>query len=256
MHTRDGSGNARHARSPDGRRGTDLQKLAALGAGAWLALVCSPAAADGFSRTVDVFPSPIELRLTYAPPAALGTSAMAGEGSLGTRLPYEGRLTLRLPHVVGESPALGNAQVGVSYDIAREGRLLPNLAIAARVDLPTAHGARNALPGVRATVGKRLAAGPLESLRLETEMWTNGPQLTPSYRTLVGATFRLRAATSGSLDFIAIRPAAGFGPEERMAQLGLSQRFGGASTVRLGLATGLVDGANSLRATIGLDTHF
>jgi hypothetical protein len=87
-------------------------------------------------------------------------------------------------------------------------------------------------------------------------MWTNGPRLTPSYRTLVGTTFRLRAATSGSLDFIAVRPAEGFGAEESMAQLGLSQRLGAASTVRLGFATGLVDGANSLRATFGIDTSF
>lgn len=218
------------------------------------------ALADAFQRTVDVWTNPIEVRLTYAGAAAnaLGTPARAltGEGSIVTRLPGDGQLTLHVPHVMGQSPVLGVPQVAASYDLAKEGRVLPNLAIVARVDLPTARGARGAFPGVRATAAKKVKAGPFDSLRVETEMWTSGPQLTPSYRTLLGTTFHLRAATSGSLDFVAVRPAAGFGAQENLAHLGLAQSLGPASTVRLGFAAGLVDGTNSLRATLGVDTRF
>ena len=62
--------------------------------------------------------------------------------------------------------------------------------------------------------------------------------------------------TSGSLDFVALRPGAGLGAEENLAQLGLAQHVGFGATMRFGVAAGLVDGANTLRATIGIDRRF
>jgi hypothetical protein len=231
-----------------------------------LALACLPAAAraDGFQRTLEVGANPVDVQLQYAgaapgPTSSLtpGAMALSGEGSVGTRLPGDGRLTLRVPHVMGSVPTLGVAQVAASYDLAQEGRLLPKLAVVARVDLPTVRGTRGAHPGVRATAAKKVHAGVIDTVHVESELWTQGIDLTPSYRTLVGATFHVRAATSGSLDLVALRPGAGTGlAAESLAQLGLAQRLGFGATLRLGVAAGLVDGTNSLRATLGVDRRF
>lgn len=200
--------------------------------------------------------SSIELRVHHASTAP-GSEAVAGEGSLETRLPGEGQLMLRLPYVVGQIPAVGIAQVAASYDLAKETPLVPNVAVVAHVDLPTAPGARGAQPGARLTVAKRLGGGIIETIHLESEMWTEGPTLTRSYRAAIGTTFRLRAATSGSLDLVALRPGADTGrANENLAQLGLAHQLDPDTNLRVGVAAGIAGGASPIRATFGIDHRF
>jgi hypothetical protein len=183
-------------------------------------------------------------------------TSQTGEGVLATALPGQGHLTLRVPYAVGSTPTFGNTQLAASYDLTKEGLVMPNFALVARVDLPTARGSRVARPGVHAIAAKKLGK-VIEAIRVESDLWTDGPRFSPSYRALVGTTFRLRAATSGTLDFIAVRPAAVTGaPSENLAQLGLTHQIAPHTSVRIGGAAGLTDEPNAFRVSFGIDHRF
>src|SRR5262249_23309525 len=137
--------------------------------------------------------------------AAWNATAVAGEGNVRTVLPFDGRLTLRLPYVVGSTAVLGNAQLAASYQLAKEHDFLPSLGLTARVDLPTAPGARQPLPGVRAVATKKLDFGLLENLHAESELWTDGERLTPCHRAAIGATLKLPQATRLAIDWVSVR---------------------------------------------------
>ena len=182
-----------------------------------------------------------------------------GEGSIDATLPGEGHLTLRIPYVVGQVSAIGAAELDVAYVLSHETHGLPNLAVAALMDLPTAAGTRGACPGVKAKPEKRLDSGGLASLHIETELRTEAPDLNLSYRAAIGTSLRLDAATSGSLDFIeqpALRLEARSPRETPLAQLGLRHKFDGRTGLRIGLSRGLESDTGSLRATFGIDRHF
>ena len=222
-----------------------------------LAAAAGPAdAPSDFQRTIAVGGSSIDLRVR--PTSASSASGVsAGEGSVGTALPGEGQLTFRLPWVAGQAPAIGTAQLAASYDLAKETELVPKIAVVARVDLPTAPGARGARPGVQATVAKRLDLGPIETIRVESGLWTDGPSLSRSYRAAFGTTFRLLAATTASVDLVAVRPGAATGsPSTNLAQLGLSQKHDAFTNVRVGVAASLADGVSPLHATLGFEHRF
>lgn len=205
------------------------------------------AAADAYQRTIDLGAKTVEVQLQYAP----------GEGSVSTALPGDGQLTLRLPHLQGEGVALGNTQLAASYDLLGERQLLPSLGLVAHVDLPTATGTRDVRPSVKAFAEKRLDLGILEAFQLESEVWTDGHDLVPGYRTAFGTTLRLSPATRGSVQLIALRPgvAAGFA-RENLAQLGLSHRLDADTGLHAGVAARVAGDANSLSATIGFDRRF
>jgi hypothetical protein len=204
--------------------------------------------ASGYERTIDLGLRPVDVQLRYGNTAP-GATALAGEGSVSTALPGHGQLTLRLPHVVGQSVALGNAQFAASYDLLKERRFTPSLGVVADVDLPTAAGAREPLPRFKATVAKTLGSPVVEAIRLEGELWSAGNGLTPGYRTLVGTTLRLLPSTSGSVELVSLR-------RESQAQLGLSHRLSPNAAVRAGVAARVAGETNSLRATIGFDRRF
>jgi hypothetical protein len=216
----------------------------------------SDVAADGYQRIIDLGVRPVEVQLRYGN-AAPGSAALAGEGSVSTALPGEGQLSLRLPHVVGQGAALGNARVAASYDLVRERQLFPSLGLVAHVDLPTAIGAREACPGFRATVAKNVGSGFIEAIRLEGEVWTDGPRQTPGYRAIVGTTLRLLPATVGRVEFVSLRTgiAAGFA-RESLAQVSLSHRLSADAGLHAGIAARVAGEANSIRATIGFDRRF
>jgi hypothetical protein len=264
---RDGSRHARLTRSRADTRESALRYLALVATS--FALGFAPLAAraagagpdetpSGFERTIRVGPSSVELRV-HAATSPPGSAVSAGEGSIATPLPGEGQLTLRVPYVVSQSPAVGNAQLAASYELAKESSLLPNLAVVARVDLPTAPGARGAHPGVRATAAKKLGTGVIEAIRVESELWTAGPSLAPSYRALIGTTLRLHGATSGTVDLIALRPGPG-AARENLAQLGLAHRLDPATSLHVGVAAGLGETASAapfpFRATLGFERKF
>jgi hypothetical protein len=210
----------------------------------------------GYDRTFDLAANPVEVRLHYGDPAP-GATALVGEGSIGTKLPGEGQLTVRIPHVVGPVATLGNAQVAASYDLVQEGPVVPKISVVALADLPTARGARGVQPGLKASAAKKVASRVIHAIHVETELRTNGPSLAPSYRTAIGTDFRLRAATTGSLDYVALRPAIGSGAaREDLAQLGFSQSLGPLTRLRLAFGGGVSSGAPSVRATLGLDLRF
>lgn len=261
---RDNSARARLKRSRSDSREFPLRNLVLVAASLAFGLAPVAAAAAGsgsadapseFQRTIAVGSNSVELRVQHAT-SAPGSEVSSGEGSVATALPGEGQLMLRLPWVVGQTAAVGTAQLAASYDLAKESPLVPNIAVVARVDLPTAPGARGARPGVRATAAKTVDVGVIETIRLESEFWTAGPSLSPSYRAAVGTTFRLRAATSGSVDLVALRPGAATGPSENLAQVGLSHRLDADTNVRVGVAASLTAGASPLRATLGFEHRF
>jgi hypothetical protein len=234
-----------------------------------LALGFTPAAraADGandaaspsvYEQAVEAGPSAVHVRLRYDA-AAPGSTALAGEGSIDTTLPGEGHLTLRIPYAVGQGSTVGAAELDAAYVVTHETHGLPNLGVAALVDLPTAPGTRGAHPGVKARAEKRLDTGALASLHVETELRTEGPDLNPSYRAAIGTSLRLGAATSGSLDFIeqpGLRLEARSPREMPLAQLGLRHKLDASTGLRIGFSRGLESDAGSLRATIGIDRHF
>jgi hypothetical protein len=174
-------------------------------------------------------------------------------------LPGEGELTLRLPPVAAQGTTVGAAEVKVGYGIAHESGGIPNVAVAAFVDLPTAAGMRGPQAGVKTTAVKQMGSGLVENVHLESELRTDGPNLDPSYRVAVGTILRLGPRTSGSLDFVdqagcqiidAPSPS-----KSRVARLALSHKLDGSTGFRLGLTRDLGD-APTLRATIGIDRHF
>ena len=211
---------------------------------------------DGYHRTLTVGAKTLDVQLQYAQTVPGGT-AVAGEGSVSTALPGEGRLTLRLPHLLGEGVALGNAQLAASYDLLAERQLLPSLGVVAHVDLPTAPGTRDPRPAVKAIAAKKLGLGVLEGVHLESELWTDGRDLVPGYRAALGTTLRLSPATRGSLELISLRPriAAGFARESQ-AQIGLSHRLDALTGLRAGVSGRAAVDGNSISATIGFDRHF
>lgn len=210
------------------------------------------ASAGGYEGTFDLGPNPVEVRLHYGDPAP-GAATVAGEGSVGAPLPGEGRLTVRVPVVVGEAPAVGITQVAASYDLEHGTELLPHVSLVALVDLPTAKGAVGTRPALKVTAAKSLGPGFFEAIRVESELSTDTVALLPSYRTAVGASFRLPAATRVSLDFVALRPAVATGaPSQNLAQLGLSHAVAKHASVRFGLGSD----SKSVRATFGLDYRF
>ena len=261
---RDGKRHAQLVRSPPGTRGSTLRIWVLLAAGLGAALSARGAAAAGpddpdapgaYERTIQLGANAFELRVHHAS-SLPGSSTVTGEGSLATQLPGEGELTLRVPWVVAQTAAVGTAQVAASYDLAREGALLPKIAVTARVDLPTAPGARGAHPGLRASVAKQLGPGLLEAVHVESECWNDQPTFTPSCRAAVGSSFRLRPATHASLDLVSIRPGPRTVPKQNLAQLDVSQRLDPATSLHLGLAAALAESANPLRATLGLERRF
>jgi hypothetical protein len=201
-------------------------------------------------RPADVSPSGAEVQPGHnAPPVS---TAGAGEGTLKVMLPGEGRVTLRLPTTVGAT------EVRIDYDIAHESHGLPNVAVAALVDLPTAAGMHGPKAGVKTTAVKQMGSGVVQNIHLESELRTDGAN--PSYRIGVGTIVRLGPETSGSLDFIdqqaVCRPGDASSPSKsQVGQLGLSHKFDASTGFRFGLAHDLGD-ARSLRATIGIDRHF
>lgn len=227
-----------------------------------LLLVLAPgvgSAADAtpgaFERTFDFGGRAFDLRVDH------------GAGRVRTPLPYHGELSLSLPYTVGSSlgssvpshALVGDTQLAATYPLWREGDLLPDLNVVARVDLPTAVGpaaaAHTPLPGVRAIAVKHLA-GPIERIRLESELWTSGPSLAVSYRTALGTALRLGPTTEASLDFVAIRPGPSTGlPDQRLVQLSLSEIFAKNARAHLGLATAFAP-TPSLRLSFGLDHGF
>lgn len=213
-------------------------------------------AATGYQRTIELGPNAIELRVQQARSAG-SSDALSGEGTVATQLPGDGHLTLRLPYVVAQAPVVGTAQLAASYSLANESPLVPSVAVAAHVDLPTAPGARGARPGVRASAMKTLGLGVIDTVRVESELWTDGATLTPSYRALVGTTFRLLRTTSGSLELVALRPSAGTGAvNDNLVQLAVSHRLDPATNLHFGVAAGLAYGVSPLRVTLGLDHRF
>jgi hypothetical protein len=168
-------------------------------------------------------------------------------------LPGDGHLTVRLPVVVSEAAALGNAQVSASYDLLREAELVPHVSLTTQVDLPTARGATSTRPALKATAAKSLGPGLLEGIHLESELSTDTALLLPSYRTSLGASFRLPAQTRVSLDFVALRPAPQSGVARRnFAQLGVSRTLGKRTHVRLGVGSD----TKTVHASLGVDRPF
>jgi hypothetical protein len=211
-------------------------------------------------QVVEVGPSAVHVQLHYDAPAP-GSTPLAGEGSTDTTLPAEGHLTLRIPYVVGQDSAVGAAELNASYVVTPEMRGLPNLAVAALVNLPTAPGSGGARPGVKATAEKKLDSRGLASIHVETDLSTEGRALDPHYRAAVGTSLRLSARTSGSLDFIeqpALRRSldASLPRETPLLQLGLSHKLDAGTGLRIGFSSGLASDAGTPRATIGIDRHF
>lgn len=196
------------------------------------------------------------MRLHYGD-AAPGSTALAGEGSLATGLPGSGQLTLRVPHTVGQVAALGEAQLGASYDLEPRYELLPQVAVVALVPAPSAPAARTALPGMKASLDKRLRSRFLRSVHVEAELRSESPGLARSSRTSIGASFRLPAATNGTLQLISYRPARGSpAAREDLAELALSHALGPDANLRLGLGAALSDGVASLRTQVGVELRF
>jgi hypothetical protein len=212
-------------------------------------------ALGGYERTIDLATSPVEVRLHYD--AAPGSSALTGEGSIGTRLPGDGHLLLRVPHVVGRGVALLDPQLAASYPLVHEDERLPSLSVVAQVDLPMVPGARGARPGVKAIASKDLGGGFIHAIRFESEVKGEGPALAPSYRTAIGTSLRLRADTTGTVDLVALRPPTGSTAErEVLAQLSLVHALRPNTMLRLSLGAGPKSGASALRSTVGIDMHF
>jgi hypothetical protein len=226
-----------------------LGKFAAAAASLALCLLPKAASAfDGYERTIEVGSTPVEVRLRYGD-AAPGSTALAGEGSLATELPGSGRLTLRVPHTVGQVAALGEAQLGASYDLGPRDGLLPEVAVVAL--------AHPALPGMRVSIAKQLRSRFLRSIHAETELRSEGPDLARSSRTSIGASFRLPAATTGMLQLVSYRPASGAAAARwDLAELALSHALGPDANLRLGLGGALSEGSASLRTQIGVELRF
>ena len=226
---------------------------------AWAADVANDAASPSvYEQAVEAGLSAVHVRLNYNPPAT-GSSALAGEGSIDATLPGEGHLTLRIPYVVGQDSGVGTAELDAAYVVTHGTHGLPNLAVAALVDLPTVPGTRGARPGVKAKAEKQLDSGGLASLHVETELRTEGPDLNPSYRAAIGTSLRLGEATSGSLDFIQqpwLSLEARSPREMPLAQLGLRHRLDASTGLLIGLSRGLESDPGSFRATLRIDRHF
>jgi hypothetical protein len=205
-----------------------------------------------------VSPSRVEVQLHYNAPLP-GSTAGTGDGSLKMTLPGQGELTLRLPYVIGQGTTLGATEVKLGYDLAPQHYGLPNVAVAAFVDLPTATGMRGPEAGVKTSAVKQLGSGFFENLHLQGELRTEGPNLDPSYRIAAGTMLRLGPRTSGSLDLIdqGGSPLGGANstPGSPVGQLGVKHKLNESTGLRLDLMRNLGD-AGALRATIGIDRHF
>ena len=223
--------------------------------------VASAAAADpaggDFERTLNLPGSAMDVRLRYGSTAPGGTS-LAGEGSIGTNLPGDGRLTVTVPHSLGPHAALGDTQLTAGYPIVPETDLLPKVALVAELALPTAPGSpRVARPGVKAAAAKQIHWGVVHDLHAETELRTEGRELARSYRTAVGANLHLLKATTASVDLVTLRPSArSLLPRSDHAELGLCHELTPGTHLRLGLGAGVIAGQSSLRSTLGLDLRF
>ncbi|HXZ85420.1 MAG TPA: hypothetical protein VEI82_08020 [Myxococcota bacterium] len=210
---------------------------------------------QGYQRTIEVGESAVDVQLHYG--SGTPGIGLSGVGILGTDLPGHGRLVFSLPHLVGSEGELGTAEVAASYDLAPAGWPLPKLAVTALVDLPTAPGSRGAHPGLKATAVRDLGLGPLEPLRVESELRTEGPDLALSYRAAVGTGLRLGPATELGLELAALRPPTDTAaPREEHAQLRLTQQLRGKIRLRLGLSAGLANHQGSLRASFGIARGF
>ena len=216
----------------------------------------SDVAENGYQRTIEVGAKTVEMQLHYGN-AAPGTLAVAGEGTVRTEIPGEGQLTLRVPHLVGQGVALGDAQVAARYDLVAEGQLLPSLDLVANIDLPTAPRTREVRPCLKATSAKSVGVGFIEAVRFESELWTDGRRSTPGYRAAIGTTLRFSPATVGNLELVSLRSriAPGFA-RESLAQLGLSHRLNADAGLHAGVAARVAGESNSISATIGFDRRF
>jgi len=218
----------------------------------------SVAAADppNANVAVDVAGSQMNFRFdaSSAAPAAPGTTALAGVGSVGATLPGETQLTVRMPATFSDRPAIGDTQLAASYPLVAEGEIVPKVSLLAELALPTAPGSREVRPGVKATAEKKLFFGDVHA---ETELRTDGRPLARSYRTAVGARLQLRPSTSATLDLFTVRPSGRSAlPREDQAQLGLCQDLAPGARVRVGVGAGVTGGQSSLRSTVGLDLRF
>jgi hypothetical protein len=221
-----------------------------------IAIAASDVAAGGYQRIIDLGTRPVEVQVRYGN-AAPGSSALVGEGSVTTALPGAGRLTFRVPHVVGQVAALGNAQVAASYALVEERRFLPSLGVVAHLDLPTAAGSHEAKSHWKASVAKTVGWGVIEGIRLEGELWTEGSSPEAGYRTLVATTLRLLPSTRCSAELVSLHPGVAAGvASESFAQLGLSHRLSAQTDLRAGVAARVAGETNSLSATIGFDRRF
>jgi hypothetical protein len=224
---------------------------------ACISLPGARAGATDFEQTLDLAASPVELRVHSASAAPGSSAPVAGEGSIGAKLPGDGQLTLRVPYLMGSRPVLGDSQLAAGYELLAERELLPKISVTAQLDLPTARGSSAAHPGMKATVAKKLRAGVIRAVYVESELHTNGRDLATSYRTAVGTSFQLPLATTGNFDFAMVRPPIGSGvPRDDTAQLGLSWALGAGSSLHLGVGAGLSTGVPSLRSNLGIDLHF
>lgn len=223
-----------------------------------LAIAGSAHAEDGvprYARTIDVASRPVDVRLEYGH-SAPGSGALHGEGELRTRLPGEGYVALRFPHTVGRVVWVGDPQLAASYALPARERWLPEISVAALVDLSTV-GELAARPGVKFFAAKELHALFLHSVHLEAEVRTAGPELAPASRAAIGTTFDF-LHTTGSLALVFLRPAVDSGAaSEDLAELALAHALDPSTTVRLQLGAKLQGDARSLfRASVGFDVRF
>jgi hypothetical protein len=243
-------------RKPCAGERVDFGRVAAL----LLWISASAAAADpadgSFGHTFELPGTPMDVRVHYNA-AGPNSTTVAGEGSIGTNLPGDGRLIVRVPVSVGPNTVLGDTQLSAGYPVLRESELLPKIALTAELALPTAPGSRGARPGMKATATKQLDLGVVHDVHAETELRTDGRELARSYRTTVGTHLRLLKKTTASLDWISLRPS-GRSPLQREdhAQVGLCQEVSPNAHLRLGLGAGVTGNQSSLRSTLGVDFRF
>ncbi|HTO54327.1 MAG TPA: hypothetical protein VMR50_13160 [Myxococcota bacterium] len=235
----------------------DLAVVAAI-IGSAIALPATSSAdpLNAVGRTIDLPVTPMDVRIQYGS-SHPGSTDLVGEGSLGANLPGDGRLTIRVPHTLGERSIFGESHLAVGYDLLHEGDFMPKLAVTTQVALPTARGARGVQPGVKARATKKLHLGVIREVHAETELATQGRELARSYRATLGTSLKLEPETTASFDFVSTVPAPGAGARDNSAQLGLSHTLGKHSSLHLGFGAGVLStGQASLRSTVGIDLHF
>ena len=237
----------------------DLVVAAMLMSGLALPVRMASAADVGtFGFTLPVAPMDVRVHYVNASPSS---PVVVGEGSLGANLPFDGRLTIRVPHTLGEKAVLGETHLAASYDLIRDAELLPRVSVVGNLNLPTAPGTRGVHPGVKARAVKKLRLGVLREVHVESELVTSTAghnELAAGYRTAVGTSLNLLPGTSANFDVVANRPAAASGlPGDTSAQIGLSQILSPAAHLRLGFGAGVTTtGTSSLRSTVGVDLRF